>query len=42
MLNEKENAAIDEAVIKFRSLMESQLERAKRIKEDKEFLDFDI
>ena len=41
MLNEKDNAAIDEAVEKFRSLMEGQLERAKKIKEDKDFIDFD-
>lgn len=33
--------AIDEAVEKFRELMEGQLARAKRIKEDKEFIDFD-
>lgn len=32
---------IDEAVEKFRSLMTSQLERAKKIKEDKDFIDFD-
>ena len=30
---------IDEAVEKFRSLMESQLARAKKIKEDKDFTD---
>ena len=32
---------IDEAVEKFRSLMESQLARAKKIKEDKDFTDYD-
>ena len=32
---------IDEAVEKFRALMESQLARAKKIKEDKEFTDYD-
>ena len=36
-----ENKAIDEAVEKFRGLMEAQLERAKRIKEEKDFTDFD-
>ena len=41
MINETDKLAIDEAVEKFRSLMEGQLERAKKIKEDKEFLDFD-
>ena len=41
MINEKDKLAIDEAVEKFRSLMEGQLERAKKIKEDKDFLDFD-
>ncbi len=41
MINEKDKAAIDEAVERFRSLMEGQLERAKRIKEDKEFIDFE-
>ncbi len=41
MINEKNKLAIDEAVEKFRSLMEGQLERAKKIKEDKDFLDFD-
>ena len=40
-MTELENKAIEEAVVKFRSLMEMQLERAKRIKEDKEFTDFD-
>ncbi len=39
MINEKDKLAIDEAVEKFRSLMEGQLERAKKIKEDKDFLD---
>ena len=36
-----EKQAIDAAVEQFRSLMESQLARAKRIREDKEFTDFD-
>lgn len=36
-----EKKAIEAAVEKFRSLMEGQLARAKKIKEDKEFLDFD-
>ena len=34
MVDEKK--ALDEAVEKFRSLMEAQLARAKKIKEDKE------
>ena len=33
MINKKDKLAIDEAVEKFRSLMEGQLERAKKIKE---------
>lgn len=33
--------AIDEAVEKFRALMEGQLARAKKIKEDKDFIDYD-
>lgn len=37
----EEKKAIEAAVEKFRSLMEGQLDRAKKIKEDKEFLDFD-
>ena len=41
MTNEKDKIAIDEAVEKFRALMEGQLARAKRIKEEKEFIDFD-
>ena len=41
MINENDKLAIDEAVEKFRSLMEGQLERAKKIKEDKDFIDFD-
>ena len=41
MTNEKDKLAIDEAVEKFRALMEGQLERAKRIKEEKDFIDFD-
>lgn len=40
MLNEKDNLAIGEAVEKFRTLMEGQLERAKRIKEEKDFVDY--
>ncbi len=40
-LNKEETKAIDEAVEKFRGLMESQLERAKNIKEEKEFVDYD-
>lgn len=36
-----EKKAIDEAVEKFRSLMETQLDRAKKIKEDKNFTDYD-
>lgn len=36
-----ERKAIDEAVEKFRALMEEQLERAKKIKEDKDFVDYD-
>ena len=34
-MTELENKALEEAVAKFRGLMETQLERAKRIKEDK-------
>ena len=41
MINENDKLAIDEAVEKFRSLMQGQLERAKKIKEDKDFIDFD-
>ena len=36
-----EKQAIAAAVEQFRSLMESQLARAKRIREDKDFTDFD-
>lgn len=36
-----EKKAIDEAVEKFRELMEGQLERAKKIKEDKDFVDYE-
>ena len=36
-----EKQIIDEAVEKFRSLMETQLARAKKIKEDKDFTDND-
>ena len=36
----EEKKAIDEAVAKFRELMESQLDRAKRIKADKDFTDY--
>ena len=39
-MNENERIAIDEAVEKFRSLMEGQLERAKSIKENKDFVDY--
>ena len=39
-MNENERIAIDEAVEKFRSLMEGQLERAKNIKENKDFVDY--
>ena len=39
-MNDIEKRAIDEAVEKFRALMETQLERAKRIKEDKDFIDY--
>ncbi len=39
MVDEKK--ALDEAVEKFRSLMEAQLARAKKIKEDKDFTDYD-
>lgn len=37
---DNEKLAIDEAVEKFRELMEGQLARAKRIKEDKDFVDY--
>ena len=37
---DNEKLAIDEAVEKFRALMEGQLSRAKRIKEDKDFVDY--
>lgn len=40
-MNENEKIAIDEAVEKFRSLMEGQLARAKSIKENKDFVDYD-
>lgn len=40
MIELEEKKAIDEAVEKFRSLMEMQLERAKKIKADKEFKDY--
>ncbi len=39
-MNDIEKKALDEAVEKFRGLMETQLERAKRIKEDKDFVDY--
>ncbi|MCR5207882.1 MAG: isocitrate/isopropylmalate dehydrogenase family protein [Eubacterium sp.] len=39
-MTELENKALDEAVAKFRGLMETQLERAKRIKQEKEFTDY--
>lgn len=37
---DNEKLAIDEAVEKFRALMEGQLARAKKIKEDKDFVDY--
>lgn len=37
---DNEKIAIDEAVAKFRKLMEDQLERAKRIKAEKDFIDY--
>lgn len=37
---DNEKIAIDEAVAKFRKLMEDQLERAKRIKAEKNFIDY--
>ena len=37
---DNEKIAIDEAVAKFRKLMEGQLERAKRIKAEKDFIDY--
>lgn len=37
---DNEKLAIDKAVEQFRKLMEGQLERAKRIKEDNEFIDY--
>lgn len=37
---ENEKLAIDKAVEQFRALMEGQLERAKKIKEDNEFVDY--
>ncbi len=40
MLDEKDNIAIDKAVEKFRTLMEGQLERAKKIREQKDFVDY--
>ncbi len=40
-MTEAENRAIEEAVAKFRGLMETQLTRAKKIKEDKDFTDYD-
>lgn len=40
MLEQNEKLAIEEAVEKFRSLMETQLERAKKIKADKDFTDY--
>ena len=39
-MTDLENKALDEAVAKFRGLMETQLERAKRIKAEKEFTDY--
>ncbi len=37
---DNEKIAIDEAVAKFRKLMEGQLERAKKIKAEKDFIDY--
>lgn len=37
---DNEKIAIDKAVAKFRKLMEGQLERAKRIKAEKDFIDY--
>ena len=39
-MTEIENKAIEEAVVKFRELMEAQLTRAKTIKETKDFVDY--
>ncbi len=39
-MTETENKAIEEAVVKFRELMEAQLTRAKTIKETKDFVDY--
>ena len=39
-MTDMENKVLDEAVAKFRVLMETQLERAKRIKTEKEFTDY--
>lgn len=39
-MNDLEKKALDSAVEQFRSLMETQLERAKKIKEDKAFTDY--
>ena len=39
-MDNKEKLAIDNAVEQFRRLMEGQLERAKRIKEEKDFVDY--
>ena len=39
-MTDLENKVLDEAVAKFRGLMETQLERAKRIKTEKEFTDY--
>ena len=39
-MTELDNKAIEEAVVKFRELMQTQLERAKRIKQEKEFTDY--
>lgn len=40
IIMDNEKIAIDEAVAKFRKLMEGQLERAKRIKAEKDFIDY--
>lgn len=40
IIMDNEKIAIDEAVAKFRKLMEGQLERAKKIKAEKDFIDY--
>lgn len=39
-MNTEETKALDAACVQFRTLMEKQLERAKKIKEDKDFTDY--